>query len=541
MRGGWVRVVAGVAMLAVSAMVSVGAPSAAAPGTGTFTQITTPAKDLRYTFKFGSANSFPVAGTASFDVSSVDIFCVVFLFGESPDTTLMATGVPVTAGEFSTTATFPSSSPPSNCRLRAIPSGVNVDNDYLGSYTGPILYTNGLQVAKNGPVPYGYTGYVEEGDGLAVLTDAGSCGTEVVITVDAPQMLAGPVVLACAFSLPPANIDPTGSSTRSTVRVDGRNAYLPSGVESYLINTRGLALAQPPLSVSRHVAKNGDTTVTERATLMRCSQSNAYPPTSSSCPSLVSTGVRFTRVSLVFRNGHQTKIRDSFTSTDHQAHSLALQYVGEAVNQTDGGATGNVGYTYPHHSSAFHAASLGQQVTGLGSKAGTMVVRSDLRARTDDPTADTLAETWSHAPSKITYSTATHDQYGMQTSVKVPKSGTASLGFALSERWRTAQVKKLASSAITDMMSAPRITSPANGATVKGKTTTVKGTLRAGANGLPVSVKVNGHRARITRHGSTSATYKVRFHEPLGRHTITVKATDLAGNTRSASIRIRNT
>jgi hypothetical protein len=539
MRLGRVRLMFAVAVISAGAFVSAGAASAA-PGTGTFTHISTPSKDLMFHYTIGVTNSFQVSGQTSLDVTSVDIDCVLFVHGQEPLVTTLHSGVSVTNGQFSTTAT--SSSPPTNCRLRAIPTGVDVaGGDYIGSYTGPILYTEALGLTTDGTTQYAFAAYVEEGDGLALLNDAGSCGSDALVTVEAPQMLAGPLVISCAFSLPPANLDPSGAATRSAIQVDGRNAYLPAGVHNFLITDRGLAVTQSALSVSRHIASNGDTAITESATLMRCSNTNLYPPTTVSCPSLVSTGVRFTRVSTVFRNGHQVKVRDSFTSIDHHAHTSTLQYASAAVNQTSSGtATGNVGYTYPGHTSTFHPANLGQSVTGLGSKAATMFIRSDLRARSDDPTADTLAESWSRGPSKIFYSATSGDQFSLAYSLAVPSGGQGFLGFAISERWSTSDVNPLASAAVADMMSAPSITSPTNGARVHGKKTRVQGKLVAGANGLPTSVKVNGHKATITKHSSTSASYSVKFREAIGRHKITVTATDVGGNARTASIRIRN-
>jgi hypothetical protein len=76
---------------------------------------------------------------------------------------------------------------------------------------------------------------------------------------------------------------------------------------------------------------------------------------------------------------------------------------------------------------------------------------------------------------------------------------------------------------------------------IKGRSTTVKGKVRAGANGLPVSVTVNGHAATLTPTSATTAKFKVTFKESLGKHTLTAVAKDAAGNTRRASIRVRNT
>jgi hypothetical protein len=540
MRRARIWTVLAIAVLAAGALVSA-APAFGAVGRGTFTQVTTPTRDFTFNFNPAVTNSFHVAGVTSLDVAAVDIECVLFIYGQHPESKILASDVPVASGGFSTTAVLPTN-PPTNCRLRAIPAGIDVEGgDYIGSFTGPLMYTQELAVSKSASVPYAFNALVEEGDGAALLTDASSCTASALVTVDAPQMVAGPILIGCGFALPPTNVGPSGPSNASATQVDGHNAYLPGGVHDLLITTQGLAVTQPALTVSRQLASNGDTTIAEAATLVRCSHSNTYPPDATSCPSLVSTGVRFSRVTEVFRNGHQIKIRDTFTSTDHHAHTLALQYQNEVVNEAGGStATGDVGYSFPGHPNTFHAANLGLSVTGLGPKAGTMFVRSDLHARSDDPTADTVGETWSRGPSNIRFSFATTDQYGLAYAVAVPASGSATLGFAISERWSTADVVPLAKLAVADMLPGVSVTSPANGARIRGSKTHVSGNLTAGANGLPTAVMVNGHKATITVHSSTSASYAVRFSEPLGRHQITAAATDAAGNARSASISIRN-
>jgi hypothetical protein len=325
--------------------------------------------------------------------------------------------------------------------------------------------------------------------------------------------------------------------------VDGHNAYLPSGVHDFRGSPQFLTVPQTNLEVTRSIAHNGDVTVTESAALKRCSVTDQYPPTTTSCPALVSTGVTFKRITKFWRNGHQVKIRDTFTSTDHHAHAVALQYLGEAGNETNGAtAQGRAGFSYPTHGSTFHTSSLGQTITGFGPRAGTLLLRSDLHATADDPEADTTAATWSRPPSKIMFSSdpGERDQFGMAYRVKVPAGGKGFVGFATSERWLTSDVKHLASIAVAEMVSRPSITSPHRGARIHGNSTTVKGALSAGANGLPTQVSVNGHRAQITKTGATTATYSVTFSESTGKHTITVRATDSVGNSARSTTSVNN-
>src|SRR4029079_4154428 len=88
------------------------------------------------------------------------------------------------------------------------------------------------------------------------------------------------------------------------------------------------------------------------------------------------------------------------------------------------------------------------------------------------------------------------------------------------------------------MVNAPTISSPANGAHLGSTTTTVKGALTAGGNGLSTSVAVNGHNATMHKTNATNPTYTVTCSEPVGKHTITVTARDSVGNTASKSITV---
>jgi hypothetical protein len=531
---------AAVAALGVTALALPALDSASASGQGTFTQITSPANTLTYHYTIGGTNNLNVSGSTSLDVTQVDIDCVTYIFNQNPDISHLASAVPVTSGSFSVQATFPSN-PPTQCRLMAVPSDVDPNSDYLGSFTGPIVYADAFGLSRDsGQVVYSYSGQVEEGNGAAVLTDVGQCGTEVLVTVQAPQMMAGPIVISCLFALGSGNFGPAGPANRSTIQIDGQNAYLPSGVHSFLIGN-GLTVTQSALTVTHSIATNGDVTFTESALLMRCSAGNAYPPTAGSCPSIVSTGVRYQRVSKFQRDGHEVKVRDTFTSTDHLAHSTSLQYQAAMQNETGSStATGTIGYAFPGHGSTFQASSLGQTITGFGSKAGSVLIRSDLHAGLSDPAADTTAGTWSRPPSKVFFGAGQINEFQMQYALSVPAGRTAFIGFAIGERWTTAEVKPLAAAGVADFVLKPSITSPQHGATIHGTSTTVKGSLAAGANGLPTSVRVNGHAASITATTTTHATYKVTFLEAVGTHTIKVVATDAVGNSASSSTSVKN-
>lgn len=513
------------------------ATDVASAAAGSWTKITSPG-DATYRFHYvdGGANTFTVTGKASADLTAVDVVCIAtYPYDSGSNVSQLATDVPVTAGSFSTVAHFQSLAP--NCRLRAIPSGSG-DSGYLASYAGPVLFIDGIERTRDASnTPYGYLAVAEGPNGLAQFNDAGDTGIYAIASADSAANAIGVVGNLANFALRYENVDPSGSPTASALRVDGHNAYLPSGVATLLIGRQGLSVTQPALRVSLSTAPNGDATVTEVAPLVRCSGDNTYPPTADSCPQLVPTGVTFRRVSHFFRGDHQVRVRDSYVDTDGVRHTVAAQYIA-AVQPKPSGAPG---YMFPGHGSTFRGSEPGQTLKAFGTGARSVLERSDMYASADDPTADTSAITWSRPPSEVLFDPSRSYVYGMDYTVRVPAHGTGYLGFAVSERLATADVKPLAKLAERDMMAAPKITSPKNGSTVHGTKTTVTGLLTLGANGLPNSVKVNGHAAKITVKNARSATFSATFTEALGKHLIKVVATDTGGNVRTATIRVTNT
>ncbi len=541
MRSGPMTRVLTAATVCLAAVGALTGSAAAATGPGSWTTITVPSSDVHFLYDevTPSNNTLPVSGTTSNDVSAVNIVCFYSQNGSVSSTTL-ASNVSVVSGSFSTTATITSST--ANCRLRAVPDDWT-STDYLASFTGPVLYFNAMAPSKDaGNTVYSYIAYAEQGDGYVQTQDAGgtNCGGgETMVTIQRPAMTLGPVSERCSFTLPYGN-DPSGTSSRSTIQVDGFNAYLPSGVANFLIGVRGLPVSQSALTVTKSLTSSGDFLVTESAPLMRCNTTlpnDVYPPTSGSCSSVVASGVTFQRTRLLFRNGHQIRVRETFASTDGQSHVMNLDYRMSVTAPS----TGQAGYMFPGQS-AFSASTLDQTVTSLGTKAGTMLVRSDLRAASDDERADTMGYSWSRPPSVVVFGHTDPNTFVLRySSLSVPAGGTTFLGFANSESLATSSVQSLAAQAVADMMAPPTITSPANAAKVPTQSTTVKGALTAGANGLPTSVLVNGHAAALKKTSATTATYTVTFTQAWGAHKVTVVAKDAVGNSASKAITVTNT
>jgi hypothetical protein len=486
----------------------------------THTAITTPGG--RTTLELIGNKAITVSGTASPDVTAVDIVCDRGN-GDQRFTNTFKSGVPVTAGSFSTSVTVPGNNVDLMCRLRALPQGTDPFAADLSAYSGPILNLDTLLQVVDGTTPVDMSIYAGSGDGQMSMTSAARCGLQQLYPVG-PDLADGNFPEACMAALN------GGSSGGPALRVDGHTGLLP-------FQTFSFGAEESSLRASMNARKNGRMTWTESAPVVRCAGTDAFPPSFGQCNSTVSTGVNFVRRGTFDRSGLQVALRDSFVSADGKKHKVVAAY----DMQWPTPDTGAVGFDFPGKPDGFHGSQTGEVVKGLPTKAATFLVRSDRFSSEGDPAAFTQAVTWSRTPDRLAFSASDASQFSLRYSLSLPKKGTSRLGFTVSTGWLTKSAAKLARKGAAAMMPAPVITSPSSGATVAGRKIVVKGKLEGGANGLPVSVKVDGEAATVTPNGAGNrATFRVVLNEPPGKHTLTAVAKDAGGNKRSASITVRN-
>lgn len=485
----------------------------------TYTHITTPSGP-KAVLVDGSAPQLTVAGTASPDVTKLDVYCTRGL-DSSAARKLIAPGVVPSNGSFSVTTALPDLGDAGPvCRLQAVPQGTPPLPGLLTSFTGPNLYVDTLTRTSVGPttIDFKLTGGTASGQMTA--RSAGACGDQSLASL-VPGLTAAQASDGCVGSL---------GGDAGSVRVDGHPAMLPIGV---LAHTNGSSA----LGLTVHLARSGALTWAETSTLMRCSATDVFPPPSpGACGDVVSTGVQFRRTSTYDAGTDQVRQRDSFTSLDGHAHRLRVSYGMESTPPP----TGALGFDFPGRGGGFRASTAGQAVTGLTRHAATILVRSDRFSAEGDPQAGTRAITYSRPPTRLAFSGGDADVFAMSYALKVSGGTTARLGLTDGQAVRTSDARRMGNRAALAMMPLPRITSPAKGAVVAGRRTLVTGVVSSGVNGLPASVVVNGHRATLTARSATKATFRVVLDQSVGPHTITAVARDAGGNTRSTSITMRN-
>lgn len=438
-----------IAVLVLSGAFAVPRGAGAVPiGTGGWTKITTPSKTFTYNFNAaeGAINQLRISGTASPDVSAVNIYCGITSHA-ALNGTYVATNVQVQPDHtFSTLATIPSAL--GICRLRAFPTFLP-DIGYTAAFSGPLMYSYTFGRLKEAGKTYEFSMGTAFGSGVAALSDPSVCAVLTLTTVDLVDVeVRGPGTPMCGLALPPSNINKTGTANASAIRVDDKNAYLPAAIWA-LRHPDGitpLTVTQPSITTSfSRNSKTGDVTVNETAHLWRCSgvDTNTYPPTPESCPSIVDTGVTFKRLLQLTRGNHQVVVHDSYSSNNGHPHTVTAQYMSKFARPGYGGP----GFIYPRHGTSFKESTYDQVVTGFGTGPATVLVRSDLFASSTDPEADTQALTWSRPPAKIQFSHNDTSAIAMPYTFNVLKTGAAKLSLAMSEAPLTTTAKALAAKA----------------------------------------------------------------------------------------------
>ena len=133
-------------------------------------------------------------------------------------------------------------------------------------------------------------------------------------------------------------------------------------------NAAGLPAVSDTYTVD---AATGNVVIHESDPLVKCSTAT-YPPTVSSCPTFVFTGVTDNRTITQDHDGHISWIANSFASTDGKGHALDLVWDNNQHFQDNSGDSSKLEYEFPGQSS-FSMHKVGDSVS-LPSSPGTSSV-----------------------------------------------------------------------------------------------------------------------------------------------------------------------
>ena len=461
--------------------------------------------------KNASTQTLAISGTTSGGNPASDMVDVRCYSGKT--SIRLAHNVPLTSdGSFSVSAADLNPVLQQTCRLRAVPA--NTTPSDVTPYDGPVIGVGedtGSVVSggpNNGKI-YDYALDVQQLTAAFDYVSLGGCGINDGFLYDA-TLANTTVTYACNAGL--LGRESSASPTRSEVQVDGANAY--ASAQAFLINSKAAGL--PSVSNTYTVATaTGNIVVHETAPLVKCPQT-AYPPTTTSCSSFVTTGVTDNRTITQDHDGHISWISDVFTSTDSKAHSIDLLWDN---SQRFWGASGNsaqLEYEFAGQTSfATHVA--GDSVS-LPTSPGTVLIRMHGAADGDTSTGrGAIVYDRPATAAKFTFAQVVASTFTLHQAGSVPAGGSTRFRFAYVQDYKAANVASFAKTARTAFLNTVALAKSGKGT---GKITSSPRGISCGkrcshgfAYGTSVTLKARPAQGSQFRHwsGACKGTGKCTF------------------------------
>jgi hypothetical protein len=229
------------------------------------------------------------------------------------------------------------------------------------------------------------------------------------------------------------------------------------------------------------------------------------------------------------------RIVDVWSNTDPASHDVEILYDEEFAGDSGTNPSPSFAYSWINPSS-FSAPALDETVQGPGNTAPATVF-IDGNAGTDDvfkfPQG---AMTMSQAPSSIHWYTKAGSRYygSFRYTPTIPAGGTFKVMHTFLQGGSKSDIAAQAASE-SDRLGTPSvaITTPADGSSTDNAAVTVTGTA-SDPGGAVTNLKVNGEDVAVAADGTWSKAMTLA----TGENTITAVASDAAGNSGSASVKV---
>jgi hypothetical protein len=486
----------------------------------TSSQLTTPADGLRVT-STDATTAVPVAGTSA-GGAAADPLSVACYARPGRATPVGTATVADAAGAFSGSVSLAALRGP--CVLRALPSAFAPATGDPGPFLGPLVTVEAQRaITVSHGVNAGTTRDLGDwlqqsaaGVGLCSIGSSGLCGSRLFDPV--ARRSTEPVFNAGGW---------LGATTgsRSYLQVDGADAYPPARAAQISTDAPGLP------SISRTTTRDtggGTASVVESDPVVRCN-TGAFAP-GEACTAFLDTGVRYERTSTVSADGTVVTQRDALVSTDGGAHKVSA-YLGQNF-LIDAATSPSLRFGWVAGDVAAVRAT-GTTVAGPASGPATLYVGANAAAPDGDPVYAQGAVTFDRPPASLRV-TAPTDVVVRFADVSVPAGGRADLVTSTYVIARTAAAVQALALAREDALVPPKLsfTTPKAGAIVLTPRVTVTGT--ASDNRGVASLTVGGRAVTPRSDGRFSVTLDV----VKGANTLTAVATDTAGNTTQATLKL---
>lgn len=332
------------------------------------------------------------------------------------------------------------------CRLRAVPAGTVPSN--LSPFRGPLLGTDHrgtskLSTGPNAGTPYDFYIWAQQRAAAFDYDSLSSCGIDDGY-LNGSNLDVATTTFYCNDWLDTHNDFTNGAgSTRSELRIDGANAYGAWG--AYSIN-QSASSGFPAVKYSLKVDPiTGQTTIHDSEPLVKCPHAT-FPPTSTSCPRFLSTGVRDHRTIVQDHDGHLSTITDVFKSTNRKRHRLNLLWQNDQHFYGSGASfnANTVAYRFPGHP-GYHTHAYQDKVNLSGNAPASIFVKQPNR-----PDGDKLsgrgAITYDRRASSATFNDVSFSQsdFYLHQTARIPRRGSAKFRFAYAQAFHQKAVNSLA-------------------------------------------------------------------------------------------------
>jgi Glucodextranase, domain B len=424
------------------------------------------------------------------------------------------------------------------CALRAVPVGdkASLPPGASTPFQGPRIVGSSFEIFSESKNSYDYEFEPNSLLSRLQIESAGDCGLDYSNMFAATSLAPSAHLFDCNAFLYLHDYPSSGEATRSSLQIDGANAYSPATAH-YLENNLKVTIPGAPqiTATESFEPKTGLGTIHEVDPIVRCSPETVYPPTAKSCTSFVSTGVQLERTWQTSNADQAALMTDTWHSTDGAAHSLNALYVQDMVNQEKAGSA----YELPG-TSTFAPITKGQTVS-VPAGAGKLYYKEDAETPNvgdgEHPQGAIIYDTPPNGSASVFRGSKEGEYNGFEMPYQrtIPVGGSYTIRMAFVQAYKLSEVESLTETVLASYPPTLMITSPANGATVSAPSITVAGT--ATDTGALASLTVNGQAVSAGTGGAWSTSVVLS----PGANTIKVVATDQAGLSAEKSVSVTYT
>jgi hypothetical protein len=492
----------------------------------TASTITTPANGSELFFNGDNGTgATTVSGTVTGATTGAKGDIVCYTVGDTKFTKVVS-GIDVSSGSFAINVSL---SPIAGfaCQLAMIPAGSGKTGDAAAPFTGPAISVSDQFSHSSQGSLYGY--YILSGTlpWSFALQSLGDCPVTSSFATDTGTLGSFSLFTGNAC-LPKSSGVGTAAGTRSSLQIDGLNAYAPAAISS-LASQPGFE----PLSYGALFNATHDTVVISETDIPTiCNPPATFPPTTSTCPSLHDSGIQVQTTTRLLPGGQTARVTQQFSSVDGHTHTVDALF-SQAVEAPSTGES--PGFQFPGQPS-FATHSQPDSFAAFPPGPGSIIAIGDASGFLPATSNPIGAITYSRPPTSADFVSAKGNQtavFLMHYGDTIPAGGSVTYDWSFTQASSTGSLEGL-EAVERDRFGSPTviISNPHNGATVTTPTVRVQGRVEDSVR--VSSLNVAGQGVIVRPGGIFGVTVKLK----RGKNTIVATALNAAGNAGTQSISV---